>query len=56
MSAPKPSTKYRKYSTCWETIIQDLTALVDNMLRFVIGIYRDELNYLHEKKNDGRPF
>ena len=33
-----------------------LTALVDNMLRFVIGIYRDELNYLHEKKNDGRPF
>jgi len=26
------------------------------MLRFVIGIYRDELNYLHEKKNDGRPF
>lgn len=23
MSAPKPSTKYRKYSTCWETIIQD---------------------------------
>ena len=23
MSAPKPSTKYRKSSTCWETIIQD---------------------------------
>ena len=33
-----------------------LTALVDNMLRFVIGIYRDELNYLHEKKNNRRPF
>ena len=32
-----------------------LTALVDNMLRFVIGIYSDELNYLHEKKNK-RPF
>ena len=23
MSVPEPSTKYRKYSTCWETIIQD---------------------------------
>lgn len=33
-----------------------LTALVDNMLSFVIGIYRDELNYLHEKKNNRRPF
>ena len=33
-----------------------LTALVDNMLRFVIGIYRDELNYLHKKKNNRRPF
>ena len=33
-----------------------LTALADNMLRFVIGIYRDELNYLHEKKNRRRPF
>ena len=33
-----------------------LTALVDNMLRFVIGIYSDELNYLHEKKNSRRPF
>lgn len=33
-----------------------LTALVDNMLRFVIGIYSDELNYLHEKKNNRRPF
>ena len=28
-----------------------LTALVDNMLRFVMDIYSDELNYLHEKKN-----
>ena len=27
-----------------------LTALVDNMLRFVMNIYSDELNYLHEKK------
>ena len=33
-----------------------LTALVDNMLRFVIGIYSDELNYLHEKKNNRRRF
>ena len=33
-----------------------LTALVDNMLRFVMDIYRDELNYLHEKKNKRRPF
>ena len=28
----------------------------DNMLRFVMDIYRDELNYLHEKKNNRRPF
>ncbi|MZK05636.1 DUF3408 domain-containing protein, partial [Enterobacter hormaechei] len=28
----------------------------DNMLRFVIGIYSDELNYLHEKKNNRQPF
>ena len=33
-----------------------LTVLVDNMLRFVIGIYSDELNYLHEKKNNRRLF
>ena len=33
-----------------------LTALTDNMLRFVIAIYSDELNYLHEKKNNRRPF
>lgn len=33
-----------------------LTALVDNMLQFVIGIYSDELNYLHEKNNNRRPF
>ena len=33
-----------------------LTALVDNMLRFVMSIYSDELNYLHEKKNSRRPF
>ena len=33
-----------------------LTALADNMLRFVIAIYSDELNYLHEKKNNRRPF
>ena len=33
-----------------------LTALVDNMLRFVMDIYRDELNYLHEKKNNRQPF
>ena len=33
-----------------------LTALVDNMLRFVMNIYSDELNYLHEKKNSRRPF
>ena len=33
-----------------------LTALVDNMLQFVIGIYSEELNYLHEKKNNRRPF
>ena len=25
-------------------------------LRFVIGIYSDELNYLHEKKNNRQPF
>ena len=33
-----------------------LTALVDNMLRFVMDIYSGELNYLHEKKNSRRPF
>ena len=33
-----------------------LTALADNMLRFVMDIYSDELNYLHEKKNSRRPF
>ena len=33
-----------------------LTALVDNMLRFVMDIYSDELNYLHEKKNNRQPF
>ena len=33
-----------------------LTALADNMLRFVMDIYSDELNYLHEKKNNRRPF
>ena len=33
-----------------------LTALVANMLRFVMNIYRDELNYLHEKKNNRQPF
>ena len=33
-----------------------LTALVDNMLRFVMDIYSDELNYLHEKKNSRRLF
>ena len=33
-----------------------LMALVDNMLRFVMDIYSDELNYLHEKKNNRRPF
>ena len=33
-----------------------LTALADNMLRFVIAIYSDELNYLHEKKNNRQPF
>ena len=33
-----------------------LTALADNMLRFVMNIYSDELNYLHEKKNSRRPF
>ena len=33
-----------------------LTALVDNMPRFVMDIYSDELNYLHEKKNSRRPF
>ena len=27
-----------------------LTALVDNILRFVMDIYRDELNYLHERE------
>jgi len=26
------------------------------MLRFVMDIYSDELNYLHEKKNKRRPF
>jgi len=26
------------------------------MLRFVMNIYRDELNYLHEKKNNRQPF
>lgn len=33
-----------------------LTALVDNMLRFVMDIYSNELNYLYEKKNKRRPF
>lgn len=33
-----------------------LTALVDNMLRFVIAVYNDELNYLYEKKNNRQPF
>ncbi len=33
-----------------------LTALADNMLRFVMDIYSDELNYLHDKKNNRRPF
>ncbi|MFR8190644.1 DUF3408 domain-containing protein, partial [Alistipes putredinis] len=33
-----------------------LTALVDNMLHFVMDIYSGELNYLHEKKNNRRPF
>ena len=33
-----------------------LTALADNMLRFVMDIYSDELNYLHGKKNKRRPF
>ena len=33
-----------------------LTSLFDSMLRFVMGIYSDELNYLHEKKNSRRPF
>ena len=33
-----------------------LTALADNMLRFVMDIYSDELNYLHEKKNNRRLF
>ena len=33
-----------------------LTALADNMLRFVMDLYSDELNYLHEKKNNRRPF
>ena len=33
-----------------------LTALVDNMLQFVISIYSDELNYLHEKNNNRHPF
>ena len=33
-----------------------LRALADNMLRFVMDIYSDELNYLHEKKNNRRPF
>jgi len=26
------------------------------MLRFVMDIYSGELNYLHEKKNNRRPF
>lgn len=56
MSASKPSTKFRKYSICWGNERTRLTALVDNMLQFVIGIYSDELNYLHEKKNNRRPF
>ena len=33
-----------------------LTALADNMLRFVIAIYSDELNYHQKKKNNRRPF
>ena len=33
-----------------------LTALVENILRFVMDIYSGELNYLHEKKNNRRPF
>ena len=33
-----------------------LTALADNILRFVMDIYSDELNYLHGKKNKRRPF
>ena len=33
-----------------------LTALADNMLRFVMDIYSDELNYLQEKKNNRRLF
>ena len=37
MSVPEPSTKCRKYSTCWGMRRTRLTALVDNMLRFVIG-------------------
>ena len=39
-------------------IIQEalIETIVDNMLRFVMSIYSDELNYLHEKKNSRRPF
>ena len=33
-----------------------LTALVDNMLCFVLDLYGDELNDLHEKKNCRRMF
>lgn len=33
-----------------------LTALVDNMLRFVLDTYSEELNYLHKKKNYRRLF
>ena len=33
-----------------------LTALVDNMLCFVLDLYGDELNNLHEKKNCRRMF
>ena len=36
--------------------IQGLQLWSTNMLRFVIGIYSDELNYLHEKKNNRRLF
>ena len=33
-----------------------LTALVDNMLRFVLDLYSDELNYLHARKNNRKLF
>lgn len=33
-----------------------LTALVDNMLRFVLDLYSDELNYLHTRKNNRKLF